>query len=56
MGRFSLVLEQTGDPFTPHFTLKELVPHPFFFQDAGIVHLPDEAGGDGVSSVNPNKD
>lgn len=30
---------KTGDPFTPHFTSKELVPHSSFSQDVGIVQV-----------------
>lgn len=52
---FSCAGTKTGDPFTAHSTLKELVPHPLFSQDIGTVHLPGEAGKDGVSSVNLHK-
>lgn len=53
---FSCAGTKSGDPFTPYFTWKELVPHPSFSQNVGIVHLPGEARKDGVSSVNPHKD
>lgn len=54
-GGFPLCWNATADPIAPHPTSKELVPHPPLSQATGLMHLPGEAGKEGVSSVNPDE-